>query len=97
MTQYFGVLKIQSGKRNEYIKALTESCLEEKFRKQSGNVYYYISESITDADVITVIDAWESHDAFDAHCNSPEVVGMWNELVKQFVDKELKSFICDIE
>lgn len=67
MTQYFGVLKIKSGKRAEYIKELTEGCLEETFRKQPGNVYYYISESVSEADVITVIDAWESHDAFDAH------------------------------
>lgn len=96
MTQYFGVLKIQPGKRTEYIKSLTENSLVEKFRNQPGNIYYYISESITEADVVTIIDAWDSRATFEAHCNSPEVKGIWNDLINRYVEKELTSAIYEI-
>ena len=50
MTNFVAVLTIKSGKRSEYAAELRRLQLIENFRKQKGNIYYQIGESITDSD-----------------------------------------------
>ena len=59
MTNFVAVLTIKSGKRSEYAAELRRLQLIENFRKQKGNIYYQIGESITDSDKMVVSDAWE--------------------------------------
>ena len=57
MTNFVAVLTIKSGKRSEYAAELRRLQLIENFRKQKGNIYYQIGESITDSDKMVVSDA----------------------------------------
>ena len=80
MTNFVAVLTIKSGKRSEYAAELRRLQLIENFRKQKGNIYYQIGESITDSDKMVVSDAWEKEADFKAHCSSELVQNEWNEL-----------------
>ena len=68
MSNFVAVLTIKSGKRSEYAAELRRLQLIENFRKQKGNIYYQIGESITDSDKMVVSDAWEKEADFKAHC-----------------------------
>ena len=70
MTNFVAVLTIKSGKRSEYAAELRRLQLIENFRKQKGNIYYQIGESITDSDKMVVSDAWEKEADFKSHCGS---------------------------
>ena len=83
MTNFVAVLTIKSGKRSEYAAELRRLQLIENFRKQKGNIYYQIGESITDSDKMVVSDAWEKEADFKAHCSSELVQNEWNELYKK--------------
>ena len=86
MTNFVAVLTIKSGKRSEYAAELRRLQLIENFRKQKGNIYYQIGESITDSDKMVVSDAWEKEADFKAHCSSELVQNEWNELYKKYVE-----------
>ncbi|MBQ8053403.1 MAG: antibiotic biosynthesis monooxygenase [Lachnospiraceae bacterium] len=96
MTQFFGVYQVKEGKRAEYIEELKKAGLEAAFRKQPGNLYYYIGASVTDENQLIAIDLWKDKAAFDGHCTSPEVVGKWNELYAKYVEKDIESNVYEI-
>ena len=90
MTNFVAVLTIKSGKRSEYAAELRRLQLIENFRKQKGNIYYQIGESITDSDKMVVSDAWEKEADFKAHCGS-ELVQSCNALYKKYVEVEVSD------
>ena len=90
MIIYCGELKIKDGKRSEYIEALRKANLEEVFRRQHGNVFYYITESVTDDNAVVVTDAWGTKKDFDAHVSSDECK-IWFRLHDEFVEKDKRS------
>lgn len=90
MIIYCGELKIKAGKRSEYIEALRKANLEEVFRRQHGNVFYYIAASVTDDDAVVVTDAWETKKDFDAHVSSAECQ-IWFRLHDEFVEKDMRG------
>ena len=81
MTKLCCSTEIKAGK-SEYAAELRRLQLIENFRKQKGNIYYQIGESITDSDKMVVSDAWEKEADFKAHCSSELVQNEWNELYK---------------
>ena len=91
MTNFVAVLTIKSGKRSEYAAELRRLQLIENFRKQKGNIYYQIGESITDSDKMVVSDAWEKEADFKAHCSSELVQNEWNELYNKYVEAEVSD------
>lgn len=91
MTNFVAVLTIKSGKRSEYAAELRSLQLIENFRKQKGNIYYQIGESITDSDKMVVSDAWETEADFKAHCSSELVQNEWNDLYKKYVEAEVSD------
>lgn len=90
MILYCGELKIKAGKRSEYIEALRKANLEDVFRRQQGNIFYYITESVTDDDTVVVTDAWETKKDFDAHVSSDECK-IWFLLHDEFVEKGIRG------
>ena len=91
MTNFVAVLTIKSGKRSEYAAELRRLQLIENFRKQKGNIYYQIGESITDSDKMVVSDAWEKEADFKAHCSSELVKNEWNGLYTKYVEAEVSD------
>ena len=96
MTVYFGVNKVKDGKRDEYIAELKKNNLEEIFRKQPKNVYYYMLKSISDENLLICIDAWEDRDGFDGHCNSEEVKTTWTQLFEKYVEESIVDSIYEV-
>ena len=90
MILYCGELRVKAGKRTEYIEALQKADLEKLFRRQHGNVFYYITASITDEDTIFVSDAWEAKEDFDAHVSSAECK-IWFHLHDEFVEEDVRG------
>ena len=88
MVHYIAVLTVKEGKRAEYIEELKKERLVEQFRDQTGNVHYYITESVDDPNVVLVSDQWETKADFDAHCSSEIVKKQWNKLYKEYVTLE---------
>lgn len=84
MVIWHGVLKVVSGKREEYIGKLISSKLIEKFKNHQGNVFYNIGASIEDPDTLIVCDAWENKESFIAHDSSKDV-DIWREIYKDYV------------
>ena len=90
MIIYCGELRIKAGTRSEYIEALRKANLEDVFRRQRGNVFYYISASITDENTIIVTDAWETQEAFDAHVSSEECK-VWFRLQDEYFEEDIRG------
>ena len=87
---------MKPGKRSEYIEALRKANLEEVFRRQHGNIFYYIATSAADDDVVVVTDAWETKRDFDAHVSSAECK-VWFRLYDEFVEKDMRGDIFSAE
>lgn len=96
MTVYFGVNKIKDGKLEEYIAELKKANLLEIFRKQPKNVYYYMTRSISDDNLLICIDAWEDRAGFDGHCNSEEVQTTWNDLFNKYVEESIVDSVYEV-
>ena len=90
MILYCGELRAKAGKRAEYIEALQKADLEKRFRRQHGNIFYYIAASITDKDTIFVSDAWEAKEDFDAHVSSDECK-TWFRLHDEYVEEDVRG------
>ena len=88
MVHYIAALTVKDGKRAEYIEELKKERLVEQFRGQTGNVHYYIGESLDDPDIVIVSDQWGTKADFDAHCSSDLVKNQWNDLYKKYVISE---------
>lgn len=84
MVIWHGVLKVKSGKREEYIDRLRQEGFIEKFLAQPGNVFYTIGASIHNEDEVIVCDGWIDKTAFEAHDTSKEV-DVWRSVYSQYV------------
>lgn len=74
---------LKEGKAQEY-KQLTARLIEET-RKEKGCLSYDLCEDMSDPDILTFIESWESKEALDVHMNSAhfkEIVPMLKEFRK---------------
>jgi quinol monooxygenase YgiN len=60
--------KLQSGKKEELLPLYRE--MVEATRKEKGCISYNLHELVEDADVLAMIETWESREALDAHMKS---------------------------
>ena len=90
MIVYYGVLAVKPGQRTAYIRELRDASLEDRFRRQHGNVFYSIAASVTDENSLIVCDAWETKEDFDAHVSS-EDCKIWFQLHDKYVEKDIRG------
>jgi len=76
MSKYtmFGQLKAQPGKRDELAKMMLESA--ETLEGMEGCIFYIINESVDDADVLWIMELWESAEAHAASLKNEKVLAV---------------------
>lgn len=84
MVIYHGSFIVEHGMRSKYVEEIKSSKLIDCFRRQNGNLFYSVGESVTDEDEIIVCDAWESKEDYIGHVNSQEVAA-WHEIYHRYV------------
>lgn len=84
MVIFHGCYKTQKGMREQLIEELKNANLENLFRAQKGNVFYTMSLSISDDDVVIFCDGWDSQEAFEGHVNSSEC-RVWDEIRDRYI------------
>lgn len=59
--------KTKAGMRDEFTAAIKAANLEERYRKQPGNIIFSFSVSFTEDDTAYLVDIWEDQETFNAH------------------------------
>lgn len=58
---------LKAGTREAMIKEIKDADIEERYRKQPGNIMFNFSVPFTADDTIYLFDIWESKASFEAH------------------------------
>lgn len=67
MFQCVTVAKVKDGTLDSIVKAA--NILAEAARKETGNIYYNLLQSVQATDTLVFVEAWENDSDFQAHVN----------------------------
>ncbi len=84
MVIFHGCYRTKPGTREQLIAELKKADLENLFRAQRGNLFYTMSASLSEEDVVIFCDGWDSQETFEEHVNSSECK-IWEEIRDRYI------------
>lgn len=78
------IYKVKVGKRDEFIKKVTEAGIITASRQEPGNLLYHYYYPIDSNNSVLLIEAWTDTNAQEAHCRTENFKRL-SEIKKEYV------------
>ena len=83
MIYVIATLKIQSGSLDEFLEAAKVSIAAT--REEEGCIFYDLNQSLTEPDMLTFVERWESRETLMAHSKAPHMK-VWRDKVGHLIE-----------
>ena len=87
-----GWLTARPGKRDEFM-AISEPYIETTLQEQ-GVIFFEFHPSLTDPDLVIVVECYETPEAQDLHHRTPHFVAMWSEVQRLIAEARFENIFA---